>query len=210
MPDIFELINAGSEEVEAAQSVSTLEAETFVDSVSVKGSLLDDIIEYADTFPPNQGSIMYKLQLNKFKESYTKELLHIVLEQDFEYGFDSPADLFIRKLLNQNPTLTREWLNSVFLEYFHDRRILIGLLQIMSHIGYFEIYPEGPTMAVAALSHVDSEVRECGIRAFENWGTVESLNVLRSLQYPEEWLHEYAQQVISDLQEELASHVFSR
>lgn len=209
MPESYQLIRADSGKVETAQPMLSFETET-IETGSVSGSLLKDIIEYADTLPPNLENVINKQRLNKFKEKYTKELLTIILEQDFEYGFDSPADLFIKRLLNQNPTATKEWLNSVFIDYFHDTRILIGLLQIISHIEYFEIYPQGPTMAVAALSHVDSEVRECGIRAFENWGTVASLNVLRNLRCHEKWLQEYVQQVISDLEEELANNVSSR
>lgn len=209
MPEIIKITDIASGRVKTTTAMPLIETEA-LKSASVRGSLLDDIIEYADTFPRNLWSIVQKHQLRKFRDNYTKELLHIILEQDFEYGFDSPADLFIKDLLNQNPIVTREWLNSVFLEYFYDRRILIGLLQLLSHMDYFEIYPQGQTMAVAALSHVDSEVRECGIRAFENWSNIESLNVLRNLKCPEEWLQEYVQQVISDLEEELASHAFSR
>lgn len=209
MPKSYQLIRADSGKVETAQPMLFFETE-IIETGSVSGSLLKDIIEYADTLPPNLENVINKQRLNKFKKKYTKELLTIILEQDFEYGFDSPADLFIKRLLNQNPTVTKDWLNSVFIDYFHDTRIIIGLLQIISHIEYFEIYPQGPTMAVAALSHVDSEVRECGIRAFENWGTVESLNVLRNLRCQEKWLQEYVQQVISDLEEELANNVSSR
>lgn len=209
MPEIIKITDATSGQIKTATAIHFIETEA-PKSASVRGSLLDDIIEYADTFPKNLLSIIHKHQLKKFIDNYTKELLHIILEQDFEYGFDSPADLFIKHLLNQNPTVTREWLNYIFQEYFYDQRILIGLLQILSHMDYFEIYPQGQAIAVAALSHLDSEVRECGIRAFENWSNIVSLNVLRNLKYPEEWLQEYVQQVISDLEEELASHAFSR
>lgn len=209
MPESYQLIRADSGKVEMAQPMLSFETE-IIETGSVSGSLLKDIIEYADTLPPNLENVIIKQHFNKFKEKYTKEILSIIIEQDFEYGFDSPADLFIKRLLNQNPTATKEWLNSVFIDYFHDTRILIGLLQIISHIEYFEIYPQGPTMAVAALSHVDAEVRECGIRAFENWGTIDSLNVLRNLTCQEKWLQEYVQQVISDLEEELANNVSSR
>jgi len=209
MPDMIKITDVTSGQVNTTTAIHLIETEA-LKSASVKGSLLDDVIEYADTFPKNLWNIIQRLQLRKFKDNYTQELLRIIVEQDFEYGFDSPADLFIKDLLHHNPTVTREWLNSIFLEYFYDRRILIGLLQILSHIDYFEIYPQGPTMAVAALSHADSEVRECGIRAFENWSNIESLNVLRNLKCPEEWLQEYVQQVISDLEEELASHAFAR
>lgn len=206
MAEGVEITNVNSGQVETAKIIPLIETETFK-SESFKGSLLDEYIEYADT--SYIESIIQKRQLRKYQENYTKELLRILFEQDFEYGFDSQADRFIKNLLHQNHAMTREWLNSVFIEYFYDRRILIGLLQVLSHMDYSEISPEGPTMAVAALSHVDAEVRECGIRAFENWSNINSLGVLKNLKCSEEWLQEYVRQVISDLEEELACHDFS-
>ena len=105
--------------------------------------------------------------------------------------------------MDQNTAIAKEWINNIFLYQFQDSRVLVGLLQVISHLEYLEIYPQGPTMALAALSHADSEIRECGIRAFENWGTTHSLNVLRSVKCHEGWLQEYVDQVISDIEEEL-------
>ena len=58
-------------------------------------------------------------------------------------------------------------------------------------------------MAVAALSHADIEVRECGIRAFENWGNLHSLIVLENLEVSPPWLQDYVRRVVHDLRKEL-------
>jgi len=149
-------------------------------------------------------------RLRQFEKKYTNDLLRIIREQDFEYGFDSMADKFIKRLMDQNKSVTREWLNRVFLSFFRDIKIITGLVQFLSHIEYTEIYPEGPTMAIAALSHENPEVRECGIRAFENWGTLESLHFLEKLHFTETWLQEYLEKVIYDLKEEFSCNVSSR
>jgi hypothetical protein len=57
-------------------------------------------------------------------------------------------------------------------------------------------------MAVAALSHENTEVQECGIRAFENWETVESLQILENLKVSTEWLQEYIDEVVLYLRKE--------
>jgi len=174
---------------------------------SVCDPLREYIIDSSDSSTALWENILNKRCLLQFKEKHTRELFRIIREQDFEYGFDSSADVFVRKLMEQNSVVTKEWLNTVFIEYSHDTKIIIGLLQVISHLEYFEIYPQGPTMALAALAHTDSEVRECGIRAFENWGTIDSIDVLRNVEYPEKWLQEYVAQVISDLEEELGDNV---
>ena len=169
---------------------------------TIDGPVLEDLIDFSDRSVYEMENILNKRRLRQFEENYTKELLRIICEQDFEYGFDSPADLFVRGLMKQNEAVTKEWLNSVYIKQFHDIRVVIGLLQIISHLQYPEIYPQGPTMALAALIHANSEVRECGIRAFENWGTIEYLNVLRNVECPESWMQEYLSQVIQDIEEE--------
>ena len=166
------------------------------------GSALEDLIDFRDSSSDVSENALNRKRLRQFKENYTKELLRTIREQDFEYGFDSEADLFVRGLMKQNEAITKQWLNEIYLEHFHDLRVFIGLLQVISHLQYPEIYPQGPTMALAALSHDNSEVRECGIRAFENWSTIDSLNILRNVKCEEIWLKEYLTQVIRDLEEE--------
>jgi hypothetical protein len=179
-------------------------------SGTVYGTALEEIIDLSDSSTLESENILNRRRLRKFKENYSKELLHIIFEQDFEYGFDSAADKFVRELMKQNEAVTREWLNSVYVENYHDVRVVIGLLQIISHLQYHEIYPQGPTMALAALAHANPEVRECGIRSFENWGTIDSLSVLRTVECAESWLQEYLRQVINDLEEVFEYHDSSR
>ncbi|MBF0475704.1 MAG: hypothetical protein HQK59_07695 [Deltaproteobacteria bacterium] len=168
---------------------------------SIKGPVFEGMIDYCVCAPGHLENVPDESILQQFHEKYTKELLRLIQEQDFEYGFYSPADLFVRKLMEQNATLTKEWLHSVFVDYSSDLKIMIGLLQVILHM---DISPQGLIMAQMALAHADVEVRECGIRALENWGTIESLNILRTLKDQEEWLQEYIDQVISDLEEELS------
>lgn len=170
--------------------------------VTAEDPVLDALIDFSESSKSGIENILNKRRLEQFRETHLSELLRIIREQDFEYGFNSSADLFVRELMNLNSTVTKEWINAVFLDYFDDPKIIIGLLQIISHIAYFQIEPQGPTMAIAALKHADAEVRECGIRAFENWSVNQSLMVLSNVKCHEKWLQDYLDQVISDLQEE--------
>ncbi|MBF0510041.1 MAG: hypothetical protein HQK57_14100 [Deltaproteobacteria bacterium] len=171
---------------------------------SIKGPIFEGMIDYSDCAPGHLENASGKSILQQFQEKYTKELLSIISRQNFEYGFYSRADEFVRKRMEQNAARTKEWLLSVFVDYFSDLKIMIGLLQVILHMDYFDIYPQGQDIALAALAHSDAEVRECGIRAFENWGTPESLRILKTINYREKWLQEYIDQVILDLEEELS------
>ena len=140
-------------------------------------------------------------RMNRFRDEFSKHLIQLLREQDFEYGIDTPADGLVRRCFKENEVVLKQWLNQLFIENFCDTRITIGILRVISHIEYHEISPEGVTMAIAAFSHSNIEVQECGIRAFENWCNFKSLEVLKSVSCKEDWLQDYLNQVIADIEE---------
>lgn len=142
-------------------------------------------------------------RLLQLKKEFTPQLIHLIVDSDFEYGIESSVDAFVRNQIKQNWLATKSWLSEIFVEHFGHPTILIGLLRAVSRLSYFDLSPEGPIMAVAALSHEDIEVRECGIRAFENWGNLHSLTVLENLQVSPPWLQDYVLRVVDDIRKEL-------
>lgn len=143
-------------------------------------------------------------RLTQFKSEFSTKLIHLLREQDFEYGFNSAADTVVKECLAQNEAVTKQWLNELFVANFGDTTVATGVLKVISHIAYDQIAPEGPTMALAALSNKNAEIQEGGIRAFENWGNATSLEILSNVKCTENWLEEYCSQVVADLTAELA------
>ena len=141
-------------------------------------------------------------RLADLRKRWSHELIALILDEYFEYGFNTRADLMVRSQMEKNAMATKDWLNALFLEHFSEIPILLGILRIIARFDYYEVYPEGPTMAVAALTHKDAQVKECGIRAFESWGTLDSLDVLENLGIRPAWLQDYVDQVVKDLREE--------
>ena len=146
----------------------------------------------------DENYLNYKRLLD-YQKQFSNKLIGYIMDGDFEYGIRSKADILVQEKIQENALATKSWLNHIFIEYFNDEQILMGILRIVARLSYFQIYPEGPTMAVAALSHKNDEIQECGIRAFESWETLESLNVLGSLKGNSEWLQEYIDKVVSGL-----------
>lgn len=139
-------------------------------------------------------------RLSSYKKQFSQQLLEAIRESEFEFGYDSAVDVFLRARLAENALATKEWVNSLFIENFADTQTAVGILRVIAHLEYQEIAPQGPTIALAALSHSSLEVRECGIRAFENWGNLECLQILKSLSCPEKWMQDYVRQVVLDLE----------
>lgn len=142
-------------------------------------------------------------RLKRFRSEFSKKLIKLIREVDFEYGLDNFAEQLVRKAILENNAVAKGWLNELFIEHIDDLEITTGILRIISHFEYHEIAPEGQTMAIAALANSNTEICECGIRALENWGTLHSLRILENTKCNTGWLNAYLQEVISDLKEEI-------
>ncbi len=143
------------------------------------------------------------------RAEFMKRLLQLLYESDFEFGFATPADEFVQKALHNYGPLAREWINRLYNANFGEPRVMCAILRIIAHFEYDEMYPQGMTMAAAALLHADSSVRECAIRCFENWEDPSNLEILRNICVSDGWLRDYLDSVISDL-EGLPAHAVSR
>ena len=161
-----------------------------------------DFEEELTPFPLLDKDYKGQEQPSQEEKRFTNELISFILNEEFEYGIDTEADVLVRRHMELNPFLTKKWINAIFVENSTDVSVLIGLLRIIARLDYREILPEGQTIAVAALFHENTEVKECGVRAFEGWGTIESLKILQNLTVGIPWLQEYIDDVVSDLRKE--------
>jgi hypothetical protein len=149
-----------------------------------------------------QENIVNQRRMLELRNKFTPKLIQLIQETDFEYGIETQVDTFVRERMSENSVCTKSWLNDIFLENYLNPSILTGILRVISRFDYADIYPEGQTMALAAISHVNSEVQECGIRAFEHWHSLHSLYILERTKGNTPWLQEYIDLVIEDLQKE--------
>lgn len=136
----------------------------------------------------------------------SKEFIKILQEEYFEYGITSKSELFVLNKLNSDLLITKNWINSVFIENYHKNEIIVGLLRVISRVDPTLINPEGQVIAMACLSHKSIEVKESAIRIFENWGDITSLNILKNLSIAPTWLQEYVESVIIDLEYNLCQN----
>lgn len=137
------------------------------------------------------------------KKEVTNTLINCLVEEDFEFGYKVRSEQIIREQFSINALATRNWLNEIFIENFHNEKVLIGILRIIGRFDEEIIFPQGQTMALAALVHENNEIKELGIRAFENWNSVNSLQILKKVKAESKWLQDYLNQVIEYLNEEL-------
>ncbi len=138
-------------------------------------------------------------------KTFCKKFLETIEVDDFEFGLSSQCENLTRKWLQEAPMLTREALNDLYLRNIANEKVLLALLKVIAHFDYDEVFPVGQTMALAAISHKSVEVKECGIRAYENWEHTESLAILGQTEVQPSWLNQYLLDVVSDLKESIGA-----
>lgn len=141
-------------------------------------------------------------RLKFLKRSATPKFLRIIREENFEFGYQSESEIFIKDLFKTNRLATLKWLNDLFIEHFNDPQIVINILRVMSRLDYKEINSIGMSIALGGLKHTNIEVRENSIRAIEQWGQKDHVGILNSIEINEDWLKEYVEAVIDELESE--------
>jgi hypothetical protein len=168
----------------------------------------NSIVSESDNIETNNAvSFENKLndnRLREFKQKFSRQFISYILEDDFEYGMESKAHILVKEQMKINAAVTKDWLNSIYVDNFENSEIQIGILRVISRLEREEIYPIGYTMATASLNHKDEVVQETAIRAFESWGGKESLTILENVSISSKWVAEYLNEVISDLKSEYA------
>lgn len=110
-----------------------------------------------------------------------KEIRHSLSWQTLKVGDISDMEETVRTLINRSSRVkVLTWLNKLFLQYNRDSLFVCSLLHTLSHMEYEEVFPHGPTMAMASLNHVDDKVVGYAIKAFSNWNTKTTLSLMRT------------------------------
>lgn len=193
-----------------AITLSQKEIELLINQLIIDSSSKEEVIninpktEIIFTSSNSTENYLNKKRALQLEKEFTNKLLHFIKEDDFEYGYENRVDLLIKEQIKINALATKEWINKIFVSYFNNPEILIGILRLIARLNQEDIAPEGKTMAIAALVHKNVEVQECGIRVFEAWGTLDSLNILESVKVQPSWLQEYLDKVIENITKKYA------
>ncbi|GAB6394269.1 MAG: hypothetical protein MdMp024_0581 [Bacteroidales bacterium] len=152
-----------------------------------------------DSITKSKGNKVNDKRLKEFERKFAGHFISCILEEKFEYGIESKADILVKEQMRINASMTQDWLNRIYARHFQNQEILIGLLRVISRLDKEEIYPVGYAIARDSLNHKDEIVQETAIRAFESWGGKESLKILEKASVSSKWVKDYLNEVIADL-----------
>ncbi|MCK8143375.1 hypothetical protein MW871_15900 [Flavobacterium sp. I-SCBP12n] len=156
----------------------------------------------------NTNFIYDENKINQTREEYlntkiTPILISLLKYEDVEYGIKSEGEKIIREQIELNCSVALNWINDLYITSFNDDKVLLGLVKIIGNIEENIISSIGQVIALASLSHRNNEIKELGVRAFENWASPKSYSILSNLNVGQGWLQDYINQVVKDLEVDL-------
>ena len=129
------------------------------------------------------------------------QLLSLLRTEDVESGIASPSEVFVRQALKENVMLALQMINQVYVDNVGDSHVQIGILHLSSHIDYSIGYPTLQTIAIAALSDNNDDVKDYAVQCYENWNHIDGLRILKTIHTDTRWLQDYIDSVITSLSE---------
>ena len=150
----------------------------------------------------SENEIMEK-RLEYLKNKVSPLFISLVKNEDFEFGQKSESIKIVENELKKNRIATQNWLSDLYLQYFPtDEKILMGILRVIEYFDEETLSPASHIIALASLNKSD-EIKEVCVRIFENWGSIKSYEILKSIKTDIKWLQSYINQVIKDIEKEL-------
>lgn len=144
-------------------------------------------------------------RLLELRQQFSQSLLSALRQEFVEPGIVSAADQIVSDAIKSNRLAALTWLNELFISNISQPDVASGLLLVTGRIPYKNACPNGPTMAVAGLSHSSAEVQEAAVRAFEHWATPDCLKILENIRTPYAWLSQYIEDVKNDIKQQLCA-----
>jgi len=124
----------------------------------------------------------------------------VARNEEIEYGFVSASERLMKEMFQEFPDSIGAIAQGIFLLEIDKPAVLISLIKAISAIPYAAMWPYSQMIAISALANANEEVREAGIRAFEQWEHPDGIKLLKSTTTALSWLEEYKLATITYLE----------
>ena len=142
-------------------------------------------------------------RLLELKSKKSALLISLLKFDDVELGYKSQSIRLIEEQLSINRIATINWINDLYIENLKDEKVTIGILKIFEYFEESIFSPMSYTIAMSSLLSSNNEIKELAVRTFENWGSIKSYEILKTISTDTQWLKSYIEKVILDLEVEL-------
>lgn len=202
--NISDLVSQNSKTIFSDSTVINSGKEIEWDNRNMSSTLADTELTNPESTSSKKNLRISPMRIAEFPENGIYVLLSLLASEDSESGVVNESELYFKKLFEISRLESLNILMTLFFDSLDSEtqsiNVLVSTLHLISHFEYEQIYPSGQLMALAALSHKNDLVCEFAIKCYENWEHYDGISKLRTIHFNKEWLNEYAEEVIRDLE----------
>lgn len=168
-----------------------------------------DIFEKVSTnkeikeFASSSFKISKEQERKEYVEYQINKLRNLIVYENIESGMENDSEKYFRQLMDENSLLAQEIISKLFYKTFgsdnNSKEILIGILNLISHLEIDSKYATIKIIAVAAIAHKDDDVKDYAVQCFENWEDYNDIGALCNINTQANWLKKYVKKVIENL-----------
>ena len=134
-------------------------------------------------------------------ESLSYEIYARIAKDEFIDGKITVSELFMRTAYERGQMDSMmDALKFLYRRNHADNHVPEGILVLIAAGPYETVWTNGQAIAEELVSHPELLVRERAIQCYERWNSKKGLDVLRRLDCTPEWLQQYVDEIILDIE----------
>ena len=94
-------------------------------------------------------------------------------------------------------------------DYYTDIKKVKAILHIVSHYAYEMLGQDFVYPVLSLVGHQNKGIKKFALKVFDNWDSVETLQLLKGIESPKErWLSEYKEKIVKRLERKKTDAIF--
>lgn len=154
----------------------------------------------------NEQILRYSVKNAETKEQYVEEQYKILLDYLEDGQFNEGSILLAERCVidiaeTKGFDILGEILQKISIDKYSEcPQILSSICQILRRFDLQEVSPWAPIMIGLYLHNKDDEVKSDAISLFDNWNDIESLKLLKGMEFKQGWITEYVKDIIRGIE----------
>lgn len=176
-----------------------------VDEIATKNSMYVSGSQEYRSANKNDFKMLLNSKYPQFKSTLARAINEDTIESGVHYYFEEKFGEYFKEY----PYMAIKLLEYFLRDYYTDTKKVKAILHIVSHYTYEELGEDFAYPIISLVNHCNKGIKKFALKVFDNWDSVETLQLLKGTQNPNErWLREYKERIIERLERKNTDAIF--
>lgn len=155
------------------------------------------------------NSSNFKKLLNEKYPEFKTTLVSAIREETIESGVHYLFEETFDEYFKDNSYMATKLLEYFLRDFYADTKKVKAILHMVSHYSYEEMGEDFVYPILSLIGHCNKGIKKFALKVFDNWDSVETLQLLKGTGNPKErWLSEYKEKITTRLERKQTDAIF--